>query len=94
MYVGKACGEDCTGEPPQTQMPAVINWHGCNNHTPVVDYQLEVSRVEAAAADRGWYSITPVGTAIEGHYGWNSWGIDCAEPGADDTGVRSRCFVV
>ena len=60
----QSCGEDCTGEPPSAPTPMVINWHGCNNHTPVVDYQRDVSRVDEAAADRGWLSVTPVGTVM------------------------------
>eukprot|EP00041_Stephanoeca_diplocostata_P012819 m.215597 g.215597 ORF g.215597 m.215597 type:complete len:344 (-) comp19105_c0_seq2:59-1090(-) len=88
-----ACGYSCTGAPrcnastPRKDLrPLVINWHGCNSHTPPADYQIEVSRLSEKVADVGWYTITPVGTEtlVGGDYGWNTWGIDCGAPGVDD----------
>ena len=65
----------CTG-PPSSAKPLVINWHGCSNHVPLIDYAEEISRVVDASKDHGWFAITPVGTrAPGGSFGWNADGI-------------------
>jgi hypothetical protein len=87
-YEGKSCGTNndswCT-TPPSSPRPLVFNWHGCSPHVPVLDYAEEVSRMVSAAKDRGWYVITPVGTAaVGGSYGFNADGIECGSIGIDD----------
>ena len=65
----------------------MLYWHGCNGHLPLLDYTLEISRVEDVASDRGYFAITPVGTeaaAGRGEFGWNADGIKCGESGVDD----------
>jgi polyhydroxybutyrate depolymerase len=69
-----------------------LNWHGCNKHFPILDYHSEISKVTEEAMNRGFYSITPLGTKapsleadpIAGDYGWNADGISCGTPGVDD----------
>ncbi|GMI26425.1 hypothetical protein TrCOL_g1028 [Triparma columacea] len=79
------CEGYCTG-PPRDLRPLVIDWHGCNAHVPVAAYQEQVSRIEQAASDFGWYAITPVGSKEEliAEYGWNTLGIKCGKFGVDD----------
>ena len=83
-------GEWCTGGPPATPTPLVLNWHGCNAHYPIVAYQLEVSRMNDAASDLGWHTIAPLGTQspLGGGWGWNTQmgisGAECAAGGRVD----------
>lgn len=51
-----------------------------------VAYQEQISRIEQAASDYNYYSITPVGTLepLMQDYGWNTNGVKCGSPGADD----------
>ena len=76
----------CTG-PPTSRLGRglVMNWHGCNAHFPLLDYHTEISKVSEIASDRGFYTITPLGTkAPSGAYGWNADGISCGAVGVDD----------
>jgi poly(3-hydroxybutyrate) depolymerase len=80
-------GFTCGVGPPNVSKPLVIYWHGCNGHLPLLDYNLAISKVEDIAADRGYFSITPVGTEAEltpGEYGWNADGIPCGAKGVND----------
>ena len=78
--------------PPATARPLVLNWHGCNRHLPVIDYHLDISRMNERAADFSWFTITPLGTTllntsgdILGNYGWDAHGCcPCHEIGIDD----------
>ena len=77
----------CTG-PPTTKIQSsgvLLNWHGCNDHLPLIDYHTEISKVSQVAADRNYYAITPLGRqAPSGAWGWNSDGIPCGKVGVDD----------
>jgi len=46
----------------------------------------QVSKIEQAASDYGWYAITPVGTkeGLISEFGWNTLGIKCGKVGVDD----------
>jgi poly(3-hydroxybutyrate) depolymerase len=85
----QACGYSCTGAP-STPSPLVLNWHGCNGHYPLIDYQKEVTRIDSAASDYGWHVITPLGSQspISGQWGWNTNmgidGVECAAAGQDE----------
>lgn len=82
---GECGAKYCTGPPLLKDRGLVINWHGCNAHLPLLDYQTEISKVTEEAKDRGYYSITPLGTrSPDGNYGWNADGIPCGKPGIDD----------
>ena len=72
--------------------PLVIYWHGCNAHMPLLDYNLQISKLEEEANTRGYFAITPVGTKqLFGEmFGWNSDGIACAKPRADDIAFFSQ----
>ena len=90
-WAARACppgphGFTCGVGPPNISAPLVIYWHGCNGHLPLLDYNLEISKVESVAADRGYFSISPVGTesGSSGEYGWNADGIKCGATGVDD----------
>eukprot|EP00966_Prymnesium_polylepis_P019418 447683-Prymnesium_polylepis.1 len=91
-WAARACppgphGFTCGVGPPNVSTPLVIYWHGCNGHLPLLQYNLDISKVEDVAADRGYFSITPVGTPSwggDGEYGWNTDGIDCGAAGVDD----------
>ena len=77
--------EYCTGPPLLKNRGLVINWHGCNHHAPILDYHLEISKVSEEASNRGYYTITPLGTqAPYGDFGWNADGILCGSIGVDD----------
>ena len=52
--------------PPMTKAPIVFYFHGCNGHLPLLDYNLEISKIEEAANTRGWFAITPVGSRALG----------------------------
>ena len=80
-------GPVCGVGPPMTAAPLLIYWHGCNGHMPLLDYNLQISKLEEEANTRGYFLITPVGTRLgvgDGEYGWNSDGINCASEDADD----------
>ena len=67
--------------------PLVIYWHGCNGHMPLLDYNLQISKLEEEANSRGWFAMTPIGTRMSfgnGEFGWNSDGITCGAEGVDD----------
>jgi polyhydroxybutyrate depolymerase len=90
-YAARPCvppeyGSECGVGPPMQKVPLVIYWHGCNGHMPLLDYNLQISKLEEAANTEGYFAITPVGTRSVwgGQYGWNSDGIKCASSGADD----------
>ncbi len=73
--------------PPETPRPLVLNWHGCNRHLPVVDYHLDISRLNEAAADYSWFTMHPVGTSLTpgSTLGWNALGCcGCNAAGIDD----------
>jgi poly(3-hydroxybutyrate) depolymerase len=83
----------CTGPPLATTRGLVMNWHGCNAHLPLLDYHTEISKVTAEAADRGYFTITPLGTKTEyGEWGWNADGIHCASAGVDDFSLFEALF--
>ena len=77
----------CGVGPPNSPAPLVIYWHGCNGHMPLLDYNLQIAKLEEEANNRGYFAITPVGTRAvwgDGEYGWNADGIRCAAGDADD----------
>ncbi len=82
------CGENkwCTGPPTTRNSGVVLNWHGCNDHLPLIDYHTEISKVTQEAQSRGrYFVITPLGTKSPGgSYGWNADGIPCGKVGVDD----------
>ena len=94
------CGLDsyCTGPPLQPNRGLVLNWHGCNKHYPILDYHTEISRIPGYAQDRGYFTITPLGTktpeidGVGGDWGWNADGIPCGTPGTDDFAFFEVCF--
>ena len=76
-------GFTCGVGPPNETAPLVIHWHGCNGHLPLLGYNLDISRVEDVALDRGYFAITPVGTRMfggDGDYGWNTDGHAAPSP--------------
>ena len=61
----------------------MIYWHGCNGHMPLLDYNLQISRLEEEANSRGYFALTPVGTRMtpsDGEFGWNADGIPWCVP--------------
>ena len=82
------CGPSkwCTGPPTTRYSGVVLNWHGCNDHLPLLDYHTGISTVNDEAANRGiYYTITPLGTqSPDGQWGWNADGIPCGAVGVDD----------
>ena len=82
------CGPNkwCTGPPTSRYSGVVLNWHGCNDHLPLIDYHTEISKVTQEAQDRGGYfTITPLGTRSPGNtWGWNADGIPCGKVGIND----------
>lgn len=76
--------EYITGPPMRRDRGVVINWHGCNDHAPILDYHNEISKVTQVAMDRSYFTITPLGTKAGGNYGWNADGIACGSIGVDD----------
>ena len=77
----------CGVGPPLQPSPLVIYWHGCNGHMPLLDYNLQISKLEEEANSRGWFAMTPIGTRMSfgnGEFGWNSDGITCGAEGVDD----------
>lgn len=82
------CGPSkwCTGPPTSPVSGVILNWHGCNDHLPLIDYHTEISKVSQEAQNRGGYfTITPLGTRSPGNtWGWNADGIPCGKVGVDD----------
>jgi len=44
------------------RLPAVIHWHGFNNHRPVLDYHADVTRILDQAEENNFVVIMPLGT--------------------------------
>ena len=86
--------EDFSLGPPDKPLPALISFHGCNDHYPILDYHEEVTNTIGAIRDRTsalspWYAILPLGTQepslLGSGWGWNSHGIPCGSFEVNDT---------
>ena len=58
----------CRSGAPIVSAPLVLYWHKRSRNRPVLDYSLDISKVEDVAADRGYFAITPIGTPHEGRW--------------------------